>query len=408
MPGADTATDPRGSVASTPGALIEVGWVLDGRLEEVDHAAARAAAEDARACMAETFPRFEWRMPIVERELVQAPREAPVRLLETASLELAMHHWDFAVVVTGSDLESQDTPFAWAVPSRALGAAVLSTFRIDPNARRVRLPQGERRDAIRRRLVRLFTLAFGHLNGLPIERSGAGAMVAPSAERELDSRASYDEPQRAVLAGELERVGDERVEEEHGAREHGALGFHVRAAWRNRREIFDLLARNRWWRFPLRMGRLTTAAVSALAVLLLTAESWEVGARQGGGTVLTLALGAIGATAIHVLRRQRLLAPTRPGPPTERAVAMRVSVTLVIVAGVATTYLLLLVAGFALSALLFEPALVERWTSTGASTTAYARQAAVVASIAILVGALGASFEGQTYVKHVAWVDDEI
>ncbi len=397
---------------------IEVGWILDARLEELDRDAVVAASRAVADALAADFPRFAWSLPVLEQELIQAPVEEPVTLLEAAARELSIHHWDFAIVATASDLRSHFLPTAVAVPSRPLGVAVLSTFRIDPRARRKDASEEERSDALRRRLFRCGMYLVGRLGGLPRTSDPASHMTPDDAsvKPELVPSAArvprgFDAAQRAKLEAELERVADRRIEEEPGSERAGALRFHARAAWRNRREILAQLADNRSWEFPFRMGRLTTAALSALAILSATSESWELAAHLGTPATVLAPLVAIVATSAYVLLRQRLLALHVAPRLTEQIVVARVSTILFVLMGVAFTFCVLVAIALTLTGLLFSTEVLARWAARPGEELGWGERASLAAfasSLAVLVGSLGASFEGESYVRHVAFVDEEI
>jgi hypothetical protein len=95
---------------------------------------------------------------------------------------------------------------------------------------------------------------------------------------------------------------------------------------------------------------------------------------------------------------------------TEQVVVARVSISCFVLMGVLATYGLLVLVATVLGGMLLDPRFVSVWTDGGGRSfdwTTYAAQASFAAALAVLVGALGASFEGQSYVKHVAYVDEE-
>jgi hypothetical protein len=95
---------------------------------------------------------------------------------------------------------------------------------------------------------------------------------------------------------------------------------------------------------------------------------------------------------------------------SEQTVITNVSVTTVILLGMLTTYGLLFVGALGLSAILFRHQLVVSWASSleGAiSVHHYLILAAFVASLGLLIGALGASFEQHYYFRHVTYIDEE-
>jgi hypothetical protein len=156
---------------------IDIGWVLDARLDDLDRRAVLEAVEAFDRLLASHLPGFDWRSATRTRELVQAAREEPVVLLEAGALELALDHWDFAFVVTGSDLVSHYRPSTVAVPSRALGVTVLSTFHLDPRVRSAEASAEERSRLITRRVTCLAMCSLGHLLGLPRSRASDNFMT---------------------------------------------------------------------------------------------------------------------------------------------------------------------------------------------------------------------------------------
>ena len=78
--------------------------------------------------------------------------------------------------------------------------------------------------------------------------------------------------------------------------------------------------------------------------------------------------------------------------------------------GMATTYALLFAGTLGLTVLLFDRAILAGWASSLGEDIALRHIvsfAGFVAAIGLAVGALGASFEEQTYFRHVALVDEE-
>ena len=59
---------------------------------------------------------------------------------------------------------------------------------------------------------------------------------------------------------------------------------------------------------------------------------------------------------------------------------------------------------------LFSRRIVDAWTGlapTGATFSHFLALCGFIATVAILIGALGASFEAEGYFRHVALVDEE-
>lgn len=396
--------------APAGGRPIEVGWLVVGRLDAVDREAVEAARRRTREALRRQFPGFDWRLPLTERrDLVQEVREEPVGLLDYGRNERDARHWDFALVITGADLVAHEKHFALAVPSRALGVGVLSTVRIDPRASGDETPEGERGACMAQRLFALALHLLGHLVGLDHSGTAACAMHEPAEPADLDAVEGYEDEAAVALAGELDDVADLRLEERHGRR--APVAFYLHAAWLNLDDVASGVRRARPWLFPLRLSRLTTAACSALVILLMTAETWHLGMSQQPRLVLVLAAAVLVAATSYLLHRQRLLISRGSRRLTEQSVVTNLSLTLTVLLGLLVTYAGLFLLTLAAARLLWPPELAAQWASPegGASVSLgrYLVLAAFVASLGIVIGTLGASFEEEHYIRHIAYVDEE-
>jgi hypothetical protein len=258
--------------------------------------------------------------------------------------------------------------------------------------------------------TRLHALAmhlFGRLNGLAPDRSLTWMRRIEDAD-DLDMLEGFEPSALADLSERMEDVADLRVEEMRDARP-GRLGFYARSLWQNRSALPGAILRMRPWSFPLRLRRLTTAAGSALAVLVMTAESWEVAANLSPVAVFALSLLAVALTSAYLIRVQHLLAPRR-GPLREQRAVTNAGMIVAVGAGMAVTYGGVFAVAWLLATGLFGDALLESWTgaSEGAAAAVRLRLAGLAAALSVVIGALGASFEPYGYFRHVTQIDDEI
>lgn len=406
-----------GAEVPVPGApparrpLIELGWILVGRFDPPDREAALAARERMLAALAESFPAFEWRMPALERDAPATPvREEVVSLLDLGVLERQAKNWDFALVVTGSDFRSHYKPFALGAPSRMLSVAALSTNRVDPHASGRGPFPGERVEVMARRLYALALHLFGHLAGLEHSDEPRDLMYDVGAVSDLDAMERFSDGDLEELARELAAVADVRLEERKGRRPRGRLGFYLRAAWHNRGALVDAVQHARPWQFPFRLSRLTTAALSALLILMITAEAWDLGMSQSPRFVVLLSAVTLLVTCGYILRRQQLLVRREVARLTELTVVTNVSVVVTVLLGMLTTYAGLFALTLLGARLFYGRHLIQGWAASldgDVRPEHFFIFAAFVASLGILIGALGASFEEHSYIRHVAYVDEE-
>jgi hypothetical protein len=392
--------------------MIEIGWIVAGHLESIDHQAVEAAREQTLQWCHDHFPEFAWQMPMLHRdEIARSIKEEPIVLLEYGVNERNIRHWDFTIVVTGVDLESHYRTDAIAAVSRSLEGVVISTRRIDPRATHKYASPEQRIATMASRIRTLVLHALGHLTGLDHCTEPDNLMLDFRAMSELDGDNKLTTDQIQLISAELHATADRRLEEHVDNRAKRTVPFYLQAIWLNRTEILDAIIDAKPYQFPFRLSRLTTAAASAMLVLLMTAEVWDLAMSQHLGTITIQSIIAVFTTTAYVLFRQRLLTRRVQGKLTEQFVVTRVSTVAIVLCGMVTTYAMMLLTTFALSAWLFSPSLAESWAASATSRLGlfdYAKLAAFIASLCIFIAALGASFEQQTYFRHITFVDEEI
>ena len=369
------------------------------------------ARASTRSYLQATFPGFNWRMPVIKRmKLSRLPSMEAMTLLDAGSAELERTTWDFAFVVAQADLVSHYRSRTLGAPSQALGVAAISLARLDPSAGAGEMPADAQEKKLAQRIGALALHLFGHLNDLPHAESRDCNMFPPAEVSDLDSYQRYSEESQELLQAALERVADVRLEEQ-GFAPRNPLRFYPRAIWHNRREIGRAIMETRFWRFPYQFNRLTTAAASTLLILLVTAEAWDLGTRQSPLVVTAFSVGALISASLYVLKRQRIFGENWRRGLTEHRVIARVSLTVAMLLGLTTTYAMLFAATLAVSQVFYPADLIHAWAPTLHETlnwSHYFRLAGFVATLGIVIGALGAAFEPQAYFRHVAFVDEEM
>ncbi len=387
--------------------------MIAGTLDSVDSLATKQAMELLRSFMALHFPDFKFRIARVRRpELSSEGRVQPSVLLLQAVEDRDASHWDFVFVVTAAELAGHYSPFCFAALSRPLDAGVFSLSLIDPIVAGVEMEDEQRVELIAKRLSRLMLHALGHLAGLPASQRRDELLFHPAHAGDLDKMRSLDEESVETQRMAFAEVADQRLEE-YTRRPTNRWMFSLRAAWINRREILQAIRGARPWQFPHRLSRLTIASVSTVAILLMTAEAWDLGLSQDGLHLALLVLAALWVTTVYVIIRQQLLM-RRSRRITEQSVVTAVSALGIVLVGMAVTWTALFGLGSVVSWLLFEPELIVAWAGASelnASRVGWAtvfRMNLFTASIGLLIGALGASFESQHYFRHIIFVDEEI
>ena len=387
--------------------------IAAGPLDAIDAIAARAAVEKADEQLRQWFPDFRFNFFEIKRpELIEGNRIEPSLLLTQALEQRDARNWDFAIVLTSAELIGNYSPYCFAALSRPLDASVVSMSLIDPLALGVEVDRDTRIARISRRLCRLILHSIGHLIGLPQSEDASDILFRPSDARDLDLMTHLSEESIERATPRLMAIADPRLEETN-ARRSGRLTFAIRAVWLNRRDVFLSLWAARPWEFPRRLSRLTIAAFSTLAVLLMTAEAWDLALAQGRRSLIALVVGALLVTTIYVVVRQQLLV-RRGRRRSEQTVVTGASALAIVFSGMLVTYLTLVSVGLLVAYLLFPGSLIGSWAATTMNDETDLRwfdrgqMAIFSASLALLIGALGASFESQHYFRHIIFVDEEI
>ena len=391
---------------------VVVGWVQAGPLDDDQREAFARARALVREALRTELPGFAWSFPFVRRRDLGTPAEAePVDLLDAGVTERRVAGWDFALVVTAADLRPRYRPFALATPAQALDTAALSMARLDPGVRDSTMTAEARTARVAHRLAALALHAFGHLNGLDHDDHEDAVMHAPRSPADLDaSSLQFTEPNRAEIEAELHDVADPRMEEETAFERLSDAAFAVKALVLNWPDVADTVLQIRPWRFPFQLSKLTTAAFSTLVVLVMTAEAWDLGTRQPLALVAALSAAAIVGTSAYLVRKQGLLARRHGQARTEQQVVQAASILLALGLGMSTTWGLLFATTLALRVLFFDAPILDGWAASLGHPVGpddVLAFAGFVAALGLGVGALGGSFEDQTYFRHVAYVDEE-
>ncbi|MCA9197527.1 MAG: hypothetical protein KDA87_08320 [Planctomycetales bacterium] len=391
---------------------IELGIIVAGPLDSADRRAVDGAISEVRRQLNQWLAEFDWQFQQVRRdEWTDKSRMEPTDLLQQAREERDEKGWDFAFVLTAVDLVSHYKPFALGIISRTLDVAVISTARIDPRAKHPNTQEEDRTEVMRECVLRLMLHTLGHWLGLGHDSDPNNTMHDIDSVDDLQGNLEFSSKQLAAMHEALQTIADQRLEERTDLQATWSFRFALLAAWENRFEILDAVTQAKPWEFPTRLSRLTTAAVSAVVVLLMTAETWDMAMSQSWLQVTGLFLFALITTTGYVATRQQLLIRRSGRAISEQIVASNVSASAIVASGMLVTFLILALLTLAAAVLLFPSAVVHGWAASAEKPiTAYQYflLAGTVGSLGIMIGALGASFEQQSHFRHVVFVDEEV
>ncbi|MCA9111545.1 MAG: hypothetical protein KDA52_16450 [Planctomycetaceae bacterium] len=408
----DSTSSAKGKPSNETKPPVEVGLVIAGVLDTIDREAIEAARRRLMVELESRFADFRWTLSSVSRtEIDIARRVDPVVFLDDGQMERDLHQWDFVLIITSADLIGHHKPFALGVVSRTIDLAVISTARIDPNAVELSADDESRIERIAERLQVLVLRCLGHLNGLPKSLDPNNLMWDFDNVIELDSMTEWTADQLNAMTSNLRAIADLRLEERMRVNTRSKFGFYARVAWSERREILNGILEAEPWLFPLRLSRLTTAAVSTMLVLMMTSETWDMAMSQSISIVLGMVLVSMCGTTAYVVARQQLLVRRQDRLLSEQIAVSKITTTLTVTCGLATSLLTLFIVSLILSYTLFAQPVVEKWGLSVQNEilfSHYVRLCGVIAAFSLCIGALGATFEDQSYFRHVTFVDEEL
>ncbi|WP_237227416.1 hypothetical protein [Rubinisphaera sp. JC750] len=405
----DTANLARSARRRPP---IEIGFVLAGRLDDIDRNAVQEAIRELETRLAQSFPEFRWQLNVVRREEMSVEGlERPIAFFQQGQAERDAYKWDFVFVITSADLIGYFKPFALAAVSRTLDLVVVSTARVDPKAVDIDRSREDRIQIVSRRIAAICLRSLGVLCGLDESEDPADYMWPPGEARDLDGLHEFSIDEREEMEGTFEEVADLRLEERSEWTRRSLVRFYANVAWTQRRQIFASVLQAAPWKFPFRLSRLSTAAFSALLVLQMTAEVWHMALHQSTAALSGLLVASLFGTTGYVIQRQGLFVRRQDRHVTEQIAVSNITAGVIVFAGLLTTLLLLFSVSFLLGATLFPSEVIASWIDSDRDTVAtsrYTMLSAVVAAFGLAIGALGAAFEDQSYFRHVIFVDEEL
>lgn len=350
----------------------------------------QGARERLLASLSAQFPDFHWQIALVNRHRF-SPLGAidPLDLLEFAVQEKIDRRLDYALVVVPNELRFRDRSPTWGVPSSALEVGVLSTKAVDSSEG---MP-----DCVAAMALHL----LGHLWGL--EHCPDGPM-----RRDRDPADRRPEPfpaeQQRAIVDRLDEVADTRVEEERRGLPKAAFYWRTFAA--DPRAILTDLWGYAPWKLPFRLGRLTAGAVTFVVILLLTAETWEIGVNFAPAAIAAGTAAAVPAAAAFLFVGQNLAKMSGAGRLHEQLVRTRIVLFGSLLAGMASLWVVLAVLAF-LVGLAMPDAVLAKWLVEPPDALALGRYAAFMATLGLLGGALGGNLEDEGNFKAKFLFDEE-
>src|SRR6185436_19020821 len=307
-------------------------------------------ADDLQEELSRTYPELTWRLPVVSDALVVPPALLP-DLIDAGRRKLLSERWDMALCLTDLPLPSAGRTVAGHV-SASHSVIVISVPAIGAVA-------------VRRRL-----------------REAAQRLIG----RALDGVGSD-----ASTAIRLRRLGDDGLSLSWGSGRGGA------------RLMVGMLRANRPWRLGVRLYRALIASLAVVAAALVTTDVWRIAVSMGWPRLWAIAVFAVLVTTVTLIAAHDLWESGEDQPSSDQIVLFNIVTSLSLLIGLLTLYAALLLVT-ALGALLLVPMpLFHAVVARPVGVAQYVALIWLVASLAMVGGALGAGLEANSTVREAAY-----
>jgi hypothetical protein len=313
-------------------------------------------AGDLQTELSRTYPELTWRLPVVSDALVTPPALLP-DLIDAGRRKLLSERWDMALCVTDLPLPSAGRTVAGHV-SASHSVAVISVPAIGAVAVRRRL----REAALR-------------LIGRALDGSASGASTGTRLRKLQD----------------LADLGDDGLSLTWGSGRGGA------------RLMVGMLRANRPWRLGVKLYRALIASLAVVVAGLVTTDVWRIAGTMGWARLAATAVFAVLVTTVSLIAAHDLWESGGDERSGDQIVLFNIVTSLSLLIGLLTLYAGLLLVTALGALLLVPPPLFHAVAARTVGDPQYIALIWLVASLAMVGGALGAGLEAHSTVREAAY-----
>jgi hypothetical protein len=311
-------------------------------------------AAELRAELSQIYPELAWRLPVVSDALVVPPALLP-DLIDAGRRKLLSERWDMALCLTDLPLPSAGRTVAGHV-SASHSVVVISVPAIGAVAVRRRL----REAALR-------------LIGRALDGSRPGASTGIRLRRLHD----------------LADLGDD--------------GLSLGSGRGGGRLVVGMLRANRPWRLGVRLYRALIASLAVAAAALVTTDVWRIAVTMGWARLAATAVFAVLVTTVTLIAAHDLWESRQDDRSSDQIVLFNIVTSLSLLIGLLTLYAALLLVTALGALLLVSMPLFHAVVARPVGAAQYIALIWLVASLAMVGGALGAGLEADSTVREAAY-----
>ncbi len=347
---------------------------------------AEGCARELEAFLAKALPDLQWR---IQPETWRESGGDALFLLERAQEEMSRLGWRFSFILREK-----------AKPSNYPG---LGTVYFSHSSAIIDIPPipedgaGGEGESLILACCHLILDCLGRLNGLPPITLESGHEM----ENPLDEAMGPEElgDLNAALRSLTDAVLSRRLRELRG------FALYLRVLLSHPRRVLRAVASHHPLRMVFSLGRLAFAAVAALVLSLLSVELWALGI---GINIWRLALIAVAvwlAATTYVVFQQRLYVRRISFSLSEQAVFFNLTNFLTVLSVFLALFALIFVASMLVTTGVYPRYIISEWLGgRDVGLLEYVRVSLLIASLSLVVGALGAGLEENRRFRGIMYV----
>ncbi len=312
---------------------------------------------ELRTELSRAYPELTWRLPLVSDALVAPPALLP-ELIDAGRRKLLLEGWDMALCLTDLPLPSAGRTVAGHV-SVSHSVIIISVPAIGVVA-------------VRRRL-----------------REAALRLIGRALDGSGDRDASIGSRLRRLQ--DLADLGDDGLSLGWGSGRGSA------------RLVVGMLRANRPWRLGVKLYRALIASLAVVAAALVTTDVWRIAVTIGWPRLCAIAVFAVLVTTVTLIAAHDLWESGEDERSSDQVALFNIVTSLSLLIGLLTLYTALLLVTALGALLLVSMPLFQAVVSRPVGAAQYIALIWLVASLAMLGGALGAGLEADSTVREAAY-----
>lgn len=333
--------------------------------------------------LSEAFPAFGW---VVEKADWEQAGAETLRLLDRAQGEMETRGWQFCFLVSASGSSAEAR---WEMGEVFYGHST-AVIRL-PGPRRS--DEGDGGPACLEAVLD----CFARLNGLTRQTSE----TSPAGE---DAVPLYGPEEIRAIERSLRSLADGMLK--RGVKEVRSAFLYLGIIFSHPMRVLRPVFSRRPLRIVFSLGKLVFAAMAALVLALLSTELWHLGVGMNIWRLILIAVAVLLAATVYVVFQQHLYVSRVSLSLSQQAAIFNIASFMTVLAVFMALFAVIVTATMVITVGVYPRYIVREWLGKAEiDFWDYVRVSLLIASLAMLVGALGAGLEENDHFRRVMYTE---